>query len=125
MAKGLSREATIRTRDEITGPIIAITLVLSRGFCPVLSWGYHRSVFRQFHDDARLDDHFGRFNAMTIDPASCRGYFKSRQHGATAAMPREALPLAGSSPCRGVASAANALPLVARRQFETVGRENR
>ena len=32
------REATIKAMDEITGPILAITLVLSSVLCPAPSW---------------------------------------------------------------------------------------
>ena len=62
MAKGLPpREATIKAMDEITGPVIAITLVLSSVFIPTAFPGrHHRAVLPPVRpDDRRLDDHFG------------------------------------------------------------------
>ncbi len=63
IATGLdARAATIKAMDEITGPIIAITLVLS---CRVPARrlfiaGHHRPVLPPVRrDDCRLDDHFG------------------------------------------------------------------
>src|SRR5204863_3546933 len=50
MAKGLPpREATIKAMDEITGPVIAITLVLSSVFVPTAFMaGISGQFYRQF-----------------------------------------------------------------------------
>ena len=63
IATGLdARTATIKAMEEITGPVLAITLVLSSVFIPVLLPGRHqRPVLPPVRrDDRRLDDHLGR-----------------------------------------------------------------
>ena len=62
IATGLdSRTATIKAMEEITGPILAITLVLSLGVRAVLFPGWdHRSVLSPVRrDDRRVDDYLG------------------------------------------------------------------
>ena len=62
IATGLdSRTATIKAMEEITGPILAITLVLELGVHPLLLPGRdHRAVLPPVRgDDRRLDDHLG------------------------------------------------------------------
>ena len=62
IATGLdSRTATIKAMEEITGPILAITLVLELGVRPLLLPGRdHGPVLPAVRgDDRRLDDHLG------------------------------------------------------------------
>ena len=63
IATGLdARTATIKAMEEITGPVLAITLVLSSGVHPVLlPRRHHRPVLPPVRGDhRRLDDHLGR-----------------------------------------------------------------
>jgi len=48
MAKGSPARATIKALEEITGPVIAITLVLSSVFIPTRSSGISGQFYRQF-----------------------------------------------------------------------------
>ena len=62
MAKGLSpRDATLKAMDEVTGPVIAIALVLCSVFVPTGVHGRHqRPVLSTVRPDhRRLDDHLG------------------------------------------------------------------
>ena len=62
MAKGYdARTATIKAMEEVTGPIVAITLVLCAVFVPVrLHQRHHRAVLPPVRrDDRRLDGHLG------------------------------------------------------------------
>ena len=95
MAKGLPpREATIKALEEITGPVIAITLVLSSVFIPT---GVHRRHQRpvlsavRAHDRG-VDDHLG--DQRHDDGARARRHASSSRtsHGEER---REALPRSG------------------------------
>ena len=83
MAKGLPpREATIKAMDEVTGPVIAITLVLSSVFIPTaFIAGHHRPVLPAVRaDDRRVDHHLGH-QRDDDDPGACRDAVSSRTHG--------------------------------------------
>ena len=63
MAMGLdARTATIKAMEEITGPILAITLVLCAVFVPcAFIPGHHGALLPAIRrDDLRVDDHLGR-----------------------------------------------------------------
>jgi multidrug efflux pump len=71
MAKGLEpREATLRAMAEITGPVIAITLVLSSVFIPTafLS-GISGQFYRQFALTIAASTIISAINALTMAPA--------------------------------------------------------
>ncbi len=69
--KGLPvREATIKAMDEITGPIIAITLVLSSVLLPsAFLGGITGQFFRQFALTISVSMIISAINAMTMTPA--------------------------------------------------------
>ncbi len=69
LAKGLSvRDATIKAMDEITGPILAITLVLSSVFMPsAFLGGITGQFFRQFALTISVSMIISAVNAMTHD----------------------------------------------------------
>ena len=71
MAKGLPpREATIKAMDEITGPVIAITLVLSSVFIPTAFLaGITGQFYRQFALTIAASTIISAINAMTMAPA--------------------------------------------------------
>jgi len=71
MAKGLPpREATLKAMGEITGPIIAITLVLCSVFIPVTFLaGISGQFYRQFALTIAASTVISAINAMTMAPA--------------------------------------------------------
>ena len=107
VAKGLpAREATIRAMDEITGPVIAITLVLFAVFVPTaFIAGISGQFYRQFALTIAASMGLSAVNALTMAPARAVSIFKSRErpggaegHGAEGTephghhLPSEALP---------------------------------
>ena len=94
MATGLPpREATIKAMDEITGPVIAITLVLSAVFIPTAFLaGITGEFYRQFALTIAASTIISAINAMTMAPARAVTLIKPHsQHGAHGG-PREVLP---------------------------------
>jgi multidrug efflux pump subunit AcrB len=78
--KGLPvREATIRAMSEITGPILAITLVLSSVLLPsAFLGGITGQFFRQFALTISVSMLISAVNAMTMTPARAAWIFASR-----------------------------------------------
>src|SRR5437764_8295639 len=79
--KGLSvREATIKAMNEITGPILAITLVLSSVFLPsAFLGGITGQFFRQFALTISASMIISAINAMTMTPARAAATFGRRK----------------------------------------------
>src|SRR5437763_12681776 len=84
--KGLPvREATIRAMNEITGPIFAITLVLSSVLLPsAFLGGITGQFFRQFALTISVSMIISAINAMTMTPARAAWIFASRKPAANA-----------------------------------------
>jgi len=99
MAKGLApREATIKALDEITGPVIAITLVLSSVFIPTaFIAGISGQFYRQFALTIAASTIISAINAMTMAPARAVTLIKPHAHGAarSEALPPAAIALLG------------------------------
>jgi multidrug efflux pump len=93
MAKGLPpREATIKAMDEITGPVIAITLVLSAVFIPTaFIAGISGQFYRQFALTIATATIISAINALTMAPARAVQLIKPHT-GEHAHETREALP---------------------------------
>src|SRR5262245_21769741 len=93
MESGLpAREATIKAMDEITGPVIGITLVLASVFVPTAFIpGLSGEFFRQFALTIAASSAISAMNALTLAPARAAAWIKPHGRGADAA-PREALP---------------------------------
>src|SRR5499433_394306 len=91
MAKGLPpREATLQAMAEITGPVIAITLVLSSVFIPTAFIpGISGQFYRQFALTIAAATIISAINAMTMAPARAVTLIKPHAHGEER---REALP---------------------------------
>jgi multidrug efflux pump len=91
LEKGLPvREATISAMNEITGPILAITLVLSSVFLPsAFLGGITGQFFRQFALTISASMIISALNAMTMTPARAASIFAGRTHGDQG---KEALP---------------------------------
>jgi multidrug efflux pump len=93
MAKGLPpRDATIKAMDEITGPVIAITLVLSSVFIPTAFIpGISGQFYRQFALTIATATIISAVNALTMAPARAVQLIKPHS-GEHASETREALP---------------------------------
>ena len=85
LAKGLPvREATITAMGEITGPILAITLVLCAVFLPsALIPGISGQFYRQFALTIAASMIISATNAMTMTPARAAAIFKDRKVSAS------------------------------------------
>jgi multidrug efflux pump subunit AcrB len=94
LEKGLPvREATIKAMNEITGPIFAITLVLSSVLLPsALLGGITGQFFRQFALTISVSMIISAINAMTMTPARAVWIFGSRKPGQHGDQGKEALP---------------------------------
>ncbi|MGE5756936.1 MAG: efflux RND transporter permease subunit, partial [Planctomycetaceae bacterium] len=92
--KGLPvREATIRAMNEITGPILAITLVLSSVFLPsAFLTSITGQFFRQFALTISVAMILSAVNAMTMTPARAASIFAGRKPGQHGDQGKEALP---------------------------------
>jgi multidrug efflux pump len=68
---GLSpREATFKAMDEVSGPIIAIALVLTAVFVPIaFIGGLTGSFYRQFAVTIAISTLISAFNSLTLSPA--------------------------------------------------------
>lgn len=77
-----ARTATINAMNEITGPIIAITLVLSSVFLPsAFLGGISGQFYRQFALTISASMIISAINAMTMTPARAAQIFATRKHG--------------------------------------------
>ncbi len=71
IATGLSpRDATIKAMKEVTGPIIAIALVLCAVFVPIaFISGLTGQFYRQFALTIAFSTVISAFNSLTLSPA--------------------------------------------------------
>ncbi|MBX3396861.1 MAG: efflux RND transporter permease subunit [Phycisphaerae bacterium] len=87
------REATIDAMKEITGPILAITLVLSSVLLPsAFLSGLVGQFFRQFAVTISVSMIISAINAMTMTPALAVLFFRNRKPGHHGDEGKEALP---------------------------------
>ncbi|HEY1378598.1 MAG TPA: efflux RND transporter permease subunit [Gemmataceae bacterium] len=89
IARGLApREATIKAMAEITGPVIAITLVLSSVFIPTAFIpGISGQFYRQFALTIAASTVISAVNAMTMTPSRAV-QIMGRGHGSRDPLPR-------------------------------------
>jgi multidrug efflux pump subunit AcrB len=96
IATGLdARTATIKAMEEITGPILAITLVLCSVFIPsVFITGITGQFYRQFALTISVAMIISAINALTLTPSRAAAIFKTEpgSDGLTHEHKREALP---------------------------------
>ena len=124
LAKGLPvREATIGAMHEITGPIIAITLVLCAVFLPsALITGISGEFYRQFALTIAASMLISATNAMTMTPARAAAIFKNRTVSAHGHLEgAEALPWWGVALLLGWISAVVLAPLATRMGLDAAG----
>ena len=79
MATGLDvRAATIKAMDEVTGPIVAVALVLSAVFVPcAFIGGITGQFFRQFAVTIAVSTIISAINAVTMTPSRAVMIFKT------------------------------------------------
>jgi hydrophobic/amphiphilic exporter-1 (mainly G- bacteria), HAE1 family len=71
------REATIRAMDEVTGPVIGITLVLMAVFLPsAFLGGITGQLYRQFALTIAITAAISAVNALTLKPAQCAAWLR-------------------------------------------------
>jgi multidrug efflux pump len=106
IATGLdARSATIKAMEEITGPVLAITLVLSSVFIPCcFLGGVSGQFFRQFAVTISVSTVISAVNALTMTPSRAVLIFKSEE-GHKNGHRREALPWWFFSLLGGIATA--------------------
>ncbi len=94
IATGLdARSATIKAMEEITGPILAITLVLSSVFIPCcFLGGISGQFFRQFAVTIAVSTIISAVNALTMTPSRAVLIFKTEEGEHGHELKREALP---------------------------------
>jgi multidrug efflux pump len=94
IATGLdSRTATIKAMEEITGPVLAITLVLSSVFIPCCFLpSITGQFFRQFAVTIAVSTIISAINALTMTPSRAVMIFKTDDLGHGHELKREALP---------------------------------
>lgn len=87
---GLSpRDATIRAMDEVSGPVIAIGLVLSAVFIPcAFITGIVGQFFRQFALTIATSTLISAFNSLTLSPALAAMLIRPKTDGPQVALPR-------------------------------------
>lgn len=96
IARGLApRDATIKAMAEITGPVIAITLVLSSVFIPTAFIpGISGQFYRQFALTIAASTIISAINALTMTPSRAV-QIMGREHGSREPLPRFAYALIG------------------------------
>ena len=99
MAEGLSpQEASRKAMDEVTGPVIAIALVLCAVFVPTAFMaGISGQFYRQFALTIAAATVISMFNSLTLSPALCAILLKphAHGHGRQDALPRLGVALIG------------------------------
>ncbi|MBX3411443.1 MAG: efflux RND transporter permease subunit [Pirellulales bacterium] len=95
---GLSpRDATVRAMQQVSGPVIAVGLVLSAVFVPcAFISGITGQFFRQFALTIAVSTVISAFNSLTLSPALTAILLRPRGNEATPPLPRIAFPIAGA-----------------------------
>jgi multidrug efflux pump len=84
MAEGMSpRDASRKAMDEVTGPVIAISLVLCSVFVPTAFMaGISGAFYKQFALTIAASTLISAFNSLTLSPALCALLLKPHAHPA-------------------------------------------
>jgi multidrug efflux pump len=91
------REATIRAMEQVSGPVVAIGLVLSAVFIPcAFITGIIGQFFRQFALTIAVSTVISAFNSLTLSPALAALLLRPRQKGHFEALPWFAFPPLGA-----------------------------
>ena len=97
LAEGLSpREASRKAMEEVTGPVIAIALVLCAVFVPTAFMaGISGQFYKQFALTIAASTIISAFNSLTLSPALAALLLKPHGHGEHGHVQQDALPRAG------------------------------
>ncbi len=91
------RDATVRAMDEVSGPVIAIGLVLTAVFVPcAFITGIVGQFFRQFALTIATSTVISAFNSLTLSPALAAILIKPKSKEKPEALPRLAYALVGA-----------------------------
>jgi multidrug efflux pump subunit AcrB len=91
------REATIKAMNQVSGPVIAVGLVLSAVFVPcAFISGITGHFFRQFALTIAVSTVISAFNSLTLSPALTALLLRPRDKGSAPPLPRLVFPLAGA-----------------------------
>ncbi len=91
------RDATMRAMDEVSGPVIAIGLVLTAVFVPcAFISGIVGQFFRQFALTIATSTVISAFNSLTLSPALAAILIRPKSKEKPEALPRLAYALAGA-----------------------------
>ncbi|HEX7449624.1 MAG TPA: efflux RND transporter permease subunit [Pirellulales bacterium] len=95
---GLSpREATLLAMEQVSGPVIAVGLVLSAVFIPcAFISGITGQFFRQFALTIAVSTIISAFNSLTLSPALTALLLRTRDKGSAPPLPRLTFPIAGA-----------------------------
>ncbi len=89
-------DATVRAMEQVSGPVVAIGLVLAAVFVPcAFISGITGQFFRQFALTIAVSTLLSMFNSLTLSPALCALLLKPREAGKYEALPRWAFVLIG------------------------------
>ncbi|HTN04609.1 MAG TPA: multidrug efflux RND transporter permease subunit, partial [Planctomycetaceae bacterium] len=92
------RDAAIRAMQEVSGPVVAVALVLSAVFIPcVFITGIVGQFFQQFALTIAISTVISAFNSLTLSPALAVLLLKPRVAGHHEPLPRLAFPIAGAA----------------------------
>jgi multidrug efflux pump len=96
---GLSpREATIKAMEQVSGPVIAVGLVLSAVFVPcAFITGITGQFFRQFAMTIAVSTIISAFNSLTLSPALTAVMLRPRDKHNSLPLPWAAFPLIGGT----------------------------
>jgi HAE1 family hydrophobic/amphiphilic exporter-1 len=76
------KEATLRAMEEVTGPVIAIAVILSAVFVPTAFIpGITGQLYQQFAVTIAISVIISAFNALTLSPALCAMLLKPKVRG--------------------------------------------
>jgi multidrug efflux pump len=90
------REATVKAMDQVSGPVIAVGLVLSAVFVPcAFIAGITGHFFRQFAVTIAVSTIISAFNSLTLSPALTALLLRPLDKVAAPPLPRLAFPLVG------------------------------
>jgi multidrug efflux pump len=92
----LPRDATIKAMSQVSGPVVAVGLVLSAVFVPcAFISGITGQFFRQFALTIAASTIISAFNSLTLSPALSALLLRPREKGQGDVLPRVAYALAG------------------------------
>jgi len=93
----LPRDAAFRAMDEVSGPVIAVALVLTAVFVPcTFITGVIGQFFRQFAVTIAISTIISAFNSLTLSPALAVLLLRPRAERTAEALPRPGIVLLGA-----------------------------